>query len=414
MKVVGLITEYNPFHNGHAYHIEEAKRVTGADFVVVVMSGDFVQRGTPAFMDKYLRTKMALACGADVVFELPVCFACASAEYFAHGAISLLHGLGIIDSVCFGSESGDIKELTNLAHLLTAESKEYKEILNKTLKSGKTFPEARMETLEKLTNGHTASLLSTPNNTLGIEYMKALINLNSNIIPVTITRKVAGYHSETLTEGTGPSISSATALRKNLTEATSLSQLKNHVPHAVYDILVEEFHKSYPIVEDDYSLLLNYRLLMLDRVALSSFLDVNSDLANRISKYTGKNDSYSTLAQQLKSRQWTLTRINRALLHILLDLTQAEMIAYKKSGFAQYARVLGFKKESSHLLRLITKEEKIPIITKLGSSEIKLTSLGKQMLQKDIFASTLYNQMIFHKYAKNLPDEYTRGVVILN
>lgn len=414
MKVVGLITEYNPFHNGHEYHIQEAKKITGADYVVVVMSGDFVQRGTPAFMDKYIRTQMALDCGADLVFELPVCFACASAEYFAHGAVSLLDRLGIVDFICFGSESGDMEGLTKIARILNYETAEYKEYLNEALKLGKTFPEARMEAISKIIEEPYESLLASPNNTLGIEYIKALINLNSNIIPVTITRKIAGYHSEDLTKGVGTAISSATAIRKNLKDINSLTNLKNHVPVKVFDLLSQEYNKTYPITEDDYSLLIHYRLMQLSKTSLSEFLDVNSDLANRIAKHTGKIDIFSSLSQKLKSRQWTLTRINRALLHILLDIKYSDMIEYKEAGFSQYARVLGFKKESSHLLRQVTKNERIPVITKLGSAANKLSPLGWRMLKQDILSSTLYNQTVFHKYQTVLPDEYTRGVIISN
>ncbi len=152
---------------------------------------------------------------------------------------------------------------------------------------------------------------------------------------------------------------------------------------------------------------------MLDPLSLAEFLDVNSDLANRIAKYAGTDYSFSTLAQQLKSRQWTLTRINRGLIHILLDILQSDMQKYKMAGFAQYARVLGFQKESSHLLRQITKNEKIPVITKLGSAANKLSPLGKQMLEKDIFAAALYNQIVYHKYHNKLPNEYTAGVIML-
>lgn len=413
MKVVGLITEYNPFHNGHEYHIEEAKRVTGADYVVVVMSGDFVQRGTPAFMDKYMRTSMALACGADLVFELPVCFSCASAEYFAHGAVSLLDRLGIVDFICFGSESGDIHGLTSLAKILIQEPREYKDYLNKSVKEGKTFPEARMEAISKMSDTSYVSLLSSPNNTLGIEYIKALMNLGSKITPVTITRQAAGYHSEDLTKSDGGiAISSATAIRKNLKDLDSFHHLKNHVPEKVFDLLLAEYNKTFPITEEDFSLLFHYRLMQLDKASLAAFLDINSDLANRISNHSGKLDTFTSLAQNLKSRQWTLTRINRALLHILLDIKTSDMLEYKSAGFAQYARVLGFKKESSHLLRKITKSEKIPVITKLGSAADKLSPLGKRMLEQDIFAASLYNQVVFHKYQTKLSDEYTKGVIM--
>ena len=187
MKIVGLITEYNPFHNGHLYHIEEAKRVTGADTVVVVMSGDYVQRGTPAVMPKRLRTEMALKCGAGAVFELPVCYASGSAEFFAMGAVSLLDHLGAVDSICFGSESNDLEALQEIAGILLEEPDGYQELLKEALRSGQSYPSARQKALAGCTgNDALASLLDDPNNILGIEYLKALRKLNSSMVPYTI------------------------------------------------------------------------------------------------------------------------------------------------------------------------------------------------------------------------------------
>ena len=412
MKVVGLITEYNPFHNGHEYHIEEAKRITGADYVVVVMSGNFVQRGAPALIDKYSRTKMALSCGADIVFELPVCYATASAEFFALGAISLLDKLGIVNNLCFGSECGDILALTSIANILVDEPIEYRNTLSSLIKDGKTFPAARMEAIKTYAPNLDDSVLSSPNNILGIEYIKALIRLRSTINPVTITRKVAEYHQQELTMPISSAISSATAIRKALRDDIPLSTLEQHVPIQVLDILEEENNKSFPIYENDYSLLLNYKLMQESSHMLTTYTDVSIDLSNRIKSINTIGLSFPMLAQEIKSRHWTLSRINRILIHILLNLYTQNFELYNKSGYTQYARILGFKKASSHLLRQIVKNDKIPVITKMGDATNLLSEIGLNMLKEDVFAAHLYNHVVYHKYDVTLKDEYTRGVII--
>lgn len=423
MKVVGLITEYNPFHNGHKYHMEEAKRITGADHVVVVMSGNFVQRGTPAIMNKYSRAKMALSCGADVVFELPVCYSTGSAEYFSLGAVSLLNQLGIIDEICFGSECGNVHELTSIARILAEEPLEYKTLLGTFLKKGYTFPLARTYALKALLPDIDEAILSSPNNILGIEYIKALIQLKSSIKPVTIARTLAGYHEEDLNispqKGTNPAaisstaaISSATAIRKSILEATSFAVLESHVPGEVLSLLKEEYRKTFPIYEDDYTLLLQYKLMWETKESLSGYLDISKDIANRIKNTNISLLTYSQLAQEIKTKQLTLTRVNRAFIHILLNITAANMEEYKREGYTQYARILGLKKSSSYLLRNIKDKAQIPIVTKVGDASKTLNQTGLKMLHEDIFAANLYNQIICHKYNTLMKDEYTHGIIL--
>ncbi|GAA4652981.1 nucleotidyltransferase [Anaerocolumna aminovalerica] len=423
MKVVGLITEYNPFHNGHKYHMEEAKRITGADHVVVVMSGNFVQRGTPAIMNKYSRAKMALSCGADVVFELPVCYSTGSAEYFSLGAVSLLNQLGIIDEICFGSECGNVHELTSIARIVAEEPLEYKTLLGTFLKKGYTFPLARTYALKALLPDIDEAILSSPNNILGIEYIKALMQLKSSIKPVTIVRKLAGYHEEELNispqKGTSTaasktaSISSATAIRKSILETTPLTALEPHVPGEVLNILKEEYSKTFPIYDDDYTLLLQYKLMLETKESLSGYLDLSNDIANRIKNTNISLLTYSQLAQEIKTKQLTLTRVNRAFTHILLNITTASMEEYKRKGYTQYARILGLKKASSYLLRQIQDKAQIPIITKVGNASKTLNQTGRKMLHEDIFAANLYNQVIYHKYNTLIKDEYTHGIILI-
>lgn len=431
MKVVGLITEYNPFHNGHKYHIEEAKKKTNADYVVVIMSGNFVQRGTPAIMDKYLRTKMALIEGVDLVIELPVCYATASAEYFALGAISILDKLGIVTDLCFGSECGDLSILKDIARLLLQETKEYKKLLTQYLKEGKTYPEARVEAIKNSSPIDYSHILSSPNNILGIEYMKALLTLNSNINPVTITRITAHYHSKDLTNikkmdspvgktdthigitDTVGAISSATAIRNVLKESTEIGLLKSHLPPCVYDIMNENHLKTFPVFEDDFSLLLNYKLMTENQSSLTKYTDITSDLSYRIDNLAHSSLSFTKLGQLIKSRQLTLTRVNRVLSHILLNLQEEEFKTYNTTGYGKYARILGFRKTSSHLIRQIVNNETIPVITKVADAKNVLDPISLNMLHEDIFSAHLYNHVVYHKFHTLLKDEYKVGVIMI-
>lgn len=296
MKTVGLVTEYNPFHNGHLYHIKKAKEVTQADFCVIVMSGDFIQRGAPAITDKYTRTKMALLGGADLVIELPVSYATASAERFAHGAVSLLADTGIVDTLCFGSESGEITPFLTAAAHLTNESGLFVKVLQDGLKSGLSFPAARKQALS-LTDKKTAELLQTPNNILGVEYVKALSRLNSSIVPYTIKREGSAYHADTLTGY----LDSASAIRKLLLSPEENSAFfetpENSIPKACISLLKEQAEKNAFLCEDDFSQLLFYRLSQESFETLTQYQDMSNDLAKRICNRFAEFSSFQTLQQ---------------------------------------------------------------------------------------------------------------------
>lgn len=434
MKVVGLVTEYNPFHNGHKHHIEEAKNTTGADYVIAVMSGNFVQRGTPAVMDKYTRTEMAIRNGVDLVFELPVCYATASAEFFALGAVALLDKLGIVDEICFGSESGDITLIKEIARILVNAPIKYDELLSSYIKEGLTFPAAREKAFvsylrssnisSDISTEQLTQILSEPNNILGIEYVKAIFSLSSSIKPITIQRKAAGYHDIELSNRTNfdlnrsfhPAISSATAIRNILTntnDANALTPIVDSVPNDVYENLVSQYHKTYPIAEDSFASIMKYKLLSEDRNSLSSYVDITDDLADRMKNISSFDYTMEELAQHLKTRNLTLTRINRALTHMLLNICKDTFDAYNRNGYTPYARILGIKKESSHLLRTIANNGRIPIVRKVSKASKQLDPLAMQMLSEDLFATHLYIQAIFEKYGTSLPNEYRRGIVII-
>lgn len=411
MKVVGIIAEYNPFHNGHKYLIEKAKEVTGADYAVIVMSGNFTQRGTPAIADKYLRTEMALLNGADFVLELPVHYACSSAEFFAKGAVTLLDKLGIVDYLCFGSESGEIDNLNAVAKILAEEPEEYKLQLKRFLKRGFSYPLARNQALEMTIPDFVnyEDVINTPNNILGIEYLKALIRLGSPIVPYTIRRIGSGYHDYKL----NVEYSSAIAIRQSLMLGNSFARIEDQIPKNCHSLLLDNFNKTYPILLDDFSTILKYQLLTEASHGFEKYADISPDLSAKIAKNIYKVDTINNFCDLLKSKNLTHARISRCLGHILLDIRQEEMDALKENGDIHYARVLGFRENSTPLLTQIKKHTAVPLITKLADAPKKLSQEGMTQLEKDIHVSHIYEMIASSKFNHPFQNEYTRKIVKL-
>lgn len=410
MKVTGIIAEYNPFHKGHAYHIEQAKKVTGADAVIVVMSGNFTQRGTPAIIDKYARAKMALANGADLVLEIPSCYACSSAEYFADGAIALLDSLGVVDSICFGSECADIALMRPIAELLADEPIEFKEILKQEMKAGATYPLARNMALSHCVAGfaENENIIGSPNNILGIEYMKSLIKRGSSIKPYTIQRTGADYHSYRLDENFFPS---SMALRQSLDTQKNLDLIREQVPENVYEILKEEFDRHCPIYPRDFSSMLKYKLLVEESHGYTSFVDINEDISDRILKHIYQSYDYEQLCEVLKTKNLTYARVSRLLCHILLNLRKNDVAAYRKNGTVFYARVLGVKENEKNMLSAISKNASIPIITKVSEWRNLESDLAKKQFERDLLATHIYESVAADKYGTKMRNEYERPLI---
>lgn len=428
MKIVGLIAEYNPFHNGHEYHIQKAKEITGADAVVVVMSGNFVQRGAPAIMPKHLRAKVALKSGASLVLELPVCYSTGSAELFAQGAVALLDSLGCIDSLCFGSECGDIHVLTQIANVLADEPEEYRSLLRSYLKQGLSFPASRERAVrDYLDNKSLSRILSSPNNTLGIEYIKALIRLKSMIHPYTILRKDSRYHADTL-EPVG-NFSSATAIRKLLLFSGNslntdqddpydepklssiLARLEDHVPPECVTLLERTHLIRYPVYSNDFSLLVKYQLMKESRGTLCRYADISEDLANRIMKHLNDYQNFDQFCDLLKTKEVTYSRISRALLHIILGINSSFINQTASEGMIHYARMLGFRKDQE-ILSLIKNKASVPLVSRLSDMD-SLSDFGRQMLHLDIFSSNLYESVISSKFKTPFCNEYSHPIVIV-
>ena len=375
MSAVGIISEYNPFHKGHAYHIQQAKKVTGADYAVVVMNGDFMQRGEPAVFDKYTRTALALEGGADIIFELPVRFGISSAGDFAYGGILALQSLGFVDSICFGSEAGDLATIQQAADILTEETQDYRARLKALLHQGMAFPAARALAFNEITE-LPSGILSAPNNILAIEYCIALNRLNSSIQPFTINRIGQDYHAREEEKG----YPSATALRKEL-----------------------KFSDTPHLCLDDFSSVIGYALL--SREDLTCFKDISPDLSDRIKKLLPDYRLAERFVNDCYNPSLTKGRIRRAMLQCLLGIRETE-----KS--MPYLRLLGMKKEASSLLAH-QKDTSCKILSRLAVDSRQISLKANSLLNQDIFAADLYRQIWCHKYQISLPNEYQHSPIIL-
>lgn len=454
MKAVGLVTEYNPFHNGHLYHLNKAMELTGADISVAVMSGNFVQRGEPAVLDKYTRTSMALNSGVNLVVELPVNYAVSSAESFAAGALKVLDYIKA-DSIAFGSESGDIERLSKLAHILCDnEDTLYKEI-SKCTANGISYAAARQKVVEKLTDKDTAAMLTSSNNILAVEYLKAIIKNNYAIKPYTVQRQGDSYNDTDIRS----EYASATALRENLKNGMNkcihsdcaagytidtimeenndinndINNDKNniinninisgYIPVKAGLILSSNTNYIYPddITETLFTRLLdilfasNYdKNVFIENVM--QYPDVSKEIAGRLYKSAmdmitrtvpqrseSKDNwafSFGSLCEHIKTKEVPLSRIKRALVRITLGLDKKHMEKYANEP---YIRVLGFDKKGQEYLSYIRKTVEVPLITK--------TADYKEMLLDDIHAANIYNMIVAGKYGVKELGDFVRGPV---
>lgn len=413
MKIAAIIAEFNPFHNGHQYHIEQTRLLTGADYILVIMSGDFVQRGAPALCNKYIRTKMALMEGADVVLELPALYALSSAEYFAGGAVTLLNHLGVADYLSFGSEQGAITPFLSGARTLLNGVTAYSPELLSQLKQGKTYPAARQKAIStqnasvqvssesELTVDELSKLLSAPNNILGLEYCKSLLATKSCIQPLTVKRADSAYHDVNLSTSGSP-LSSASAIRKEL--SCGNLQIENHLPQSAYDLLKQSGTLINPVTTNAFSSLLYYKLLSEQEKGYVGYLDCNTDISNKIRNSLNDFSDYDDFCMKLKSKDLTYTRISRVLMHILLNITTPDFFSeplLERNLFTPYARLLGFRNNAGELLSAIKHNSSIPLLSKPADAQKLLTPEGFAMLRQDIFCANVYESIATHSCSPN-------------
>lgn len=409
-SVLGIIAEYNPFHNGHLYHISESKKLAKTDYTVVVMSGNFVQRGNTSLVDKWVKTEMALNCGADLILELPTIYSISSAENFAEGAVKLLDSLGIIDIFSFGNEHCDISVLDDIANVLYKEPKEYSNLLSRELQKGLSFPKAREKALMLYLNDirRYANVLSGSNNILGIEYLKALKRTRSIMQPLAINRYGVSYNST----ATHNEFASATAIRE-LVKKRDFIEVAKVMPKNSFNLLKDCIFKGKYVPDiSRFEKEILYKFRTMSTQDIGNLPDVNEGLDTVLKKAANSCNTLTELFNIAKTRRFTQTRLQRICLYALLDITKKDMLISKRNS--PYVRVLGFNKRGKELVSEIHRlNPKLPIVTSVKKfMDSNSNKIAKSMLETDIKATNIYTLGYEYDSWSNL--DYTHKLVIPN
>ncbi len=405
MITTAFIVEYNPFHNGHKLHLEKSKEITNATHCLGIMSGNFIQRGGPALIDKWHRAKLAIENGVDLVIELPLLFASQSSEIFAKGSISILNQLNIVDNLVFGSESNNIESLLELAHIFANESELLSESIKHHLKMGQAYPKARENALKSISK---LDLSTKSNDILGLEYLKQIILQKSSIKPFTIQRTGSSYNSTRLVG----QICSATAIREQLKNSLN-DDMKNFLPNSSYD-MIENFYKLSAIVHDEiFYEFIRYNIIS-DLEILNDIFDINEGIHNKIYKNALTTSDLNELASSIKSKRYTYTRIKRILFNILLQITKKDMdIIINSTSPAPYARILAFNQKGTQLLNKMKKTSSIPIINKVASFVPK-NELEDISFKYDTKATRIYNLANFSRNTlTDLNQDYYKSPIFI-
>ena len=401
MKITGLITEYNPFHNGHLYHLNSGKRDTNCQGVISIMSGNYMQRGNPAMIDKWNRAKMAVLNGVDLVIELPLIYSLASAETFAFGACNILNSTNVVDYLYFGSEEGNIEDLSSIASLLINEKKDFKNSIKEYLYLGLPYHTARANTICKiLKDDKYKNILNNSNNILSIEYLKALKKLNSSIVPLTLKREGSNYNDNNLHS----SLSSATSIRKVFKENLDINLLSNSLPEESFNLIKSLKDTKYSFVFDEsFFPYLKYKLLT-EGNNIVKLQDVSEGIENKILKEIVNSNSLDELISKVKSKRYTYTRINRILTSFFIGLDNYNLKELYKEE-PKYIRPLAFNETGRKILKLIKENSDIKIITKVGNNDINNPCLSLDILGTKSYS--LLNKSI------NPLDDYLKSPIFL-
>lgn len=410
-KVLGIVAEYNPFHNGHFYHMQESKKITEADSCICVISGNFTQRGEPSIVNKWAKTYMALCCGADLVIELPTVYSISSAENFASGAIKIFDSLKIVTDISFGAECNDLATLNNIANVFYSEPANYKTILNHELKRGLSYPMARENAVLMYLNDikRYANVLSNSNNILAIEYLKALKQQKNMIQPNIVPRKNVYYNDQKIVDD----FASATAIRKLMLNR-EYAEVRKVVPRSTYQIIGEEYKKNHIILGiKKYEKEIIYALRVMPIEEIQNLPDVNEGLEFAIKKAASETNDIEELIEKVKSKRYTQTRIQRILVYVLLGITKKDMEDSKK--MVPYVRVLGFNSRGKILIsEIMNQNPKLNMITSVGKYVNKKMPKNKQltrMLDLDINATNIYTLGYGGESKANL--DYTQNMIII-
>ncbi len=371
IKVLGIIAEYNPFHNGHKFHISQAKKLTGADFVIAVISGTFTESGNISVIDKFKKAEIAISNGVDLVLELPEVYAICSANYFAYGAIKLLNSLGIVDVICFGSECGKIDILSNIASkLITNEEKMWNNISNQ--EKNISFAKSRENSLKSILSENELEILKNSNDILAIEYIKELKKLNSNIEFFPLKRDNSSFIS-------------ATQIREKLSN-NDLNSIKNYIPCDTYNALSNKY-----VLNDSIFELLKYKIIAMDTYDICNIKDISEGLENKIKKEIVDSTTYEELISKIKSKRYQMSKIKRILANILLDISKDDFNHAIKNDII-YIHILKMNENGKKLISKISKTCSFPIIGSINKNKINsLSSEISKYILKDIYAQNIYS-----------------------
>ena len=411
-RVIGVVAEYNPFHNGHYYHLQATKEITGAEYCVAVISGNFTQRGDTSIVNKWAKAYMAICGGADLVIELPTVYSISSAENFASGAVKILDNLKVVNAISFGAEANDFATLNNIANVLYEEPKAYTNILSHELKKGISYPAARENALMMYLNDikRYANTLSSPNNILAIEYLKALKIQKSKLEPIMIKRKKVYYNDNKIVDD----FASATAIRKLLQDG-EYAKLRKVIPRSSYTIIGQESRKGGMVLSlAKYEKEIIYALRKMTVEEIADLPDVSEGLQFAIKNAANEANNLKDLISNIKSKRYTQTRIQRILLYALLGIDKKLMENSRK--VVPYVRVLGFTQKGKSLLSEISRRNpKLNIITSLKKYMNQNQNKNKvlaEMLEKDIFATDVYTLGYIGDSKANL--DFTNNMIITN
>ena len=408
-RVLGIIAEYNPFHNGHLYHIARTKQETNAQYIVAVISGNFVQRGNTSIVNKWVKARMALLNGVDLVIELPTVYSISSAENFAEGAIKIFNSLGVVDTVSFGMEASDISTLNNIANVLYSEPKEYITMLGHELKKGNSFPKARENALMVYLNDikRYANVLSGSNNILAIEYLKAMKKTKSTITPIGIKREKVLYNDKYIVD----EFASATAIRKMLM-TNQLNDISKVMPRNSYLKLGEELKNGHYVIDlSRFEKEIIYTLRKMSVTDVAKLPDVSEGLETSIKNAADSCNTLEELINIVKTKRFTQTRIQRILLYALLGIDKKKMETSRK--ITPYVRVLGFNNKGKELIsEMMNLNPKLNVVTSVKKyiDEVANKNL-KEMLETDILATNIYTLGYHSDSYSNL--DYTNKIEIL-
>ena len=404
-NVLGIVAEYNPFHNGHLYHIENAKSKTNCDYVVAIISGNFTQRGDTSIVNKWEKAKMALNNGVDLVIELPTIYSISSAENFAYGAIKILNELGIVNYISFGMEQDDLTILDNIANVLYDEPKDYQDLLKKELKNGVTYAKGIENALCKfLKDDNYKNILNGSNNILAIEYLKSLKRMKSKIIPIGVKREKVFYNSRKIAD----EYASATGIRY-LLEQRQIKEVSKLVPNSSFNILIDNIKNGqYNINIFNFSKEIMYKFRSMSIKDISNLPEVSEGLEYLIKESSEKTNSLLEVINNIKSKRYTQTRIQRILLYALLSINKSDMEMSKK--IKPYVRILGFNDNGKKLLSKISNKTKVITSVKDFENNNKNIRL-KRMLDIDKYATDIYTLGYSNNSISNL--DYTNGLIII-